>query len=716
MASDITEEFQVDISNESTFTVPSVGSGSGMTYDVAFNTIGFFDATTPEQPYRRQTAPYRKEQQDNSIEPGEQSLTGWWLRSQSSFHFGAGAKFYEPAQDQNLRFKFENSEGLNVWTPGQVTLLKDVDIVPHPIAETNTATLRTISSGALLHDGLDIDKVFDTITRTITNVSLTSNVATYTTSAAHGFTAKMYVRITGIAAPNTVFNTEGTITGVTSTTFTVALTNANVSSTAVTGTASVGTIHFVDYAAGADPVYAVADDGTYAYWVTDIGSPKKWSLYRKPLTGDATSTADEVKLYEHTGEVSESAVMEYVKDRLVIAVDNTIYKADVQSSSSTVTPAVVYTHGNVGFRWTSITESPSDIYLSGYENNRSVIHRIYTDGTFTNGLPDLVTALVVAEFPRGEIVYSIKAYLGYMVIGTSKGVRVGQIQDDGSLVYGPLLFESEQPVYQIACSGRYAWVTNRIGTDTGLTRIDLGTQIEPLVFAYANDLQADGENKVCSGVAFIGNSNRIAFTSIGAGGKIFFENATRLRSSGFLRTGRIRFNTTEDKFFKYVKARADFPGGTITIGTTSATIITVDNTNGNSDIGIPESAAAEQKQFVFTLNRSSTDTTIAPTMFGYQIKALPAIRRQRLVQYNLFCFDNEEDKFNNRIGYQGRAFERINLFEDLEATSDIVTVQDFKTGETFQGLIEEVSFKGETAPHKYFSGFGGILTVTVRKL
>jgi uncharacterized protein YwbE len=82
----------------------------------------------------------------------------------------------------------------------------------------------------------------------------------------------------------------------------------------------------------------------------------------------------------------------------------------------------------------------------------------------------------------------------------------------------------------------------------------------------------------------------------------------------------------------------------------------------------------------------------------------------------LFCFDNEEDKFKNRIGYQGRAFERINLFEDLEATSDIVTVQDFKTGEVFQGLIEEVSFKGETAPRKHFSGFGGILTVTVRKL
>lgn len=715
MASDITEDFQIDITNESTSATP-VLTNTSMTYDVAFNDIGFFDATTAEQPYRRQTAPYRKEQQDNSTEPGEQSLSGWWLRSQSSFHFGAGAKFYEPAQDQNLRFRFETSEGVNVWTPGEVELLRDVDVVPHPITDTNFATLRTISTGLLLHDGLDLDKVFDTITRTITNKALTSNVATLTTSVNHGYTAQMYVKVEGVGAP---FDGEFTITSVTSNTFSYAVTSGNVTSTAATGTASVATVHFVDYATGSDPVYAVCDDGDYAYWITNVGTPKKWSIWRKPLTGDARSTADEVKLYEHNSAVAATvSVMEYVKDRLILTLNNKIYFADVASGSSSVTPTEIYTHNNTEFKWTSITESPSDIYLAGYENNRSVIHRIYHDGTFTNGFPDLVAALVVAEFPRGEIVYSIKAYLGYMVIGTSKGVRVAQLQDDGSLVYGPIIFTTEQPVYQIAVADRYAWVTNRIGGEAGLTRIDLGTQIEPLVFAYANDIQALGTDaeKNCMGVAFIADTNRLAFTTIGSGGKIYFENATRLRASGFITTGRIRFNTTEDKFFKYVKERALYTGGTIGISTGTAPIITVSGANGNTDIGIPESAAADYKQFVFTLNRDGSNNTVGPTLFGYQIKALPAIRRQRLIQYNLYCFDNEMDKFNNRIGYQGRAYERINLFESLEATSDIVTVQDFKTGETYSGLIEEVTFRGETAPHKHFSGFGGILTVTVRKL
>ncbi len=37
----------------------------------------------------------KREQIDQTTEPGEQSFTGWWFRSQSSFHLGAGAKFFE---------------------------------------------------------------------------------------------------------------------------------------------------------------------------------------------------------------------------------------------------------------------------------------------------------------------------------------------------------------------------------------------------------------------------------------------------------------------------------------------------------------------------------------------------------------------------------------------------------------------------------------------
>lgn len=647
MASDITEEFQVDISNESTASVAT--QNSGISYDIAFNGQGFFDASNQQNPYRRQTAQYKKDQNDNSAEPGEQTLTGWWLRSQSSFHFGAGIDFYEPSQEQSyvqnqtIRFRFKNSEGVDVWTPGKVSLLKDVVASSHPVVSATTKTLRSIPTGVLLHDGYDVDKLDTSQTHT----------------------------------------------------------------------------HFIEYTGSTTvgKVFAICDDGKYAYWVTNNLSVSKWELWRKPLTGSSASTADETKLYQASGQISQAGAMEYVKDRLIICIDNKIYEVPVSSASTTATPVEIYAASNADFIFTDITESPADIYVSGYQGNRSVIYRIYFQPNATTDIPEPITAVVVAEMPRGEIVYSIKAYLGYMIIGTDAGVRIANIQTDGSIVYGPLLFQAEQPVYQIAVSDRFAWVTAKIGGDTGLIRIDLSTQIDSLVFPYANDLQAVGVSKDCTGVALIDSTNLLAFTSAGADGNVYYESATVLRSNGFLETGLIRFATLENKYFKYIKERADYSyGGTIGISTTDSSIITVDSATGNQDVGIPERNADDVKAFIFTLNRNSGTTSQGPTLYGYQLKALPATKRQRLVQYNVHCFDTEIDRYRNMYGYKGRAFERLALFETLEESSDIVTVQDFRTGETYQGLIEEVSFTGVTAPMKNFSGFGGILTVTVRKI
>ena len=72
--------------------------------------------------------------------------------------------------------------------------------------------------------------------RTVTNKALTSNVATLTTSAAHGFTAGREVVVAGVDA---TFNGTYTIVATpTTTTFTYAKTAADVASTAASGTAT----------------------------------------------------------------------------------------------------------------------------------------------------------------------------------------------------------------------------------------------------------------------------------------------------------------------------------------------------------------------------------------------------------------------------------------------------------------------------------------------
>jgi hypothetical protein len=77
-------------------------------------------------------------------------------------------------------------------------------------------------------------------TKTINNVALTTNVATITTSAAHGFSTGNTVTIAGLT--NTVFNGTYTIASTPlSTTFTFSRTNANITSVADSGTATVVT-------------------------------------------------------------------------------------------------------------------------------------------------------------------------------------------------------------------------------------------------------------------------------------------------------------------------------------------------------------------------------------------------------------------------------------------------------------------------------------------
>jgi len=124
--------------------------------------------------------------------------------------------------------------------------------------------------------------------------------------------------------------------------------------------------------------------------------------------------------------------------------------------------------------------------------------------------------------------------------------------------------------------------------------------------------------------------------------------------------------------------------------------------------------AQEYLAFRFTIARSSTDVTKGPLFTGYQLKSLPAVPRQRLIQYPVFCYDHESDKFGNEVGYEGSAFTRMSQLETIENVGDTIRIQDFRTGESYLGIIEEMDFINKTPEDKRFSGFGGTLLVTIR--
>jgi len=629
---DITEGIPYVLSNPAGSTTYTP---TGPAYDVAFSALPFFLAASDEQPYRRVTAQYRKQQIDQTREPGEQTLTGWWVRSQSSFHFGAGIKYFEPIQEESLRFQYTESKGIDVWTRGQATLLND------------TASFYSGAAAAQLigvNDGTN-DCILVTDGTALKKITSAGTATTYTQ----------------------------------------------------TGTAST--------------IYSLTTNGTQYFFVN--GS----TVHRGNISGSTSDT--EIYLAAST----TRATIRYVKQRLIAAIGPTIYELNPNASASTALPTALYTHPNASWVWSSIAEGPQAIYISGYDPNgtSSSVFKIILDPTTPNslGFPTLETPTVIIDMPNGERINDFDVYLGtYAVLATSLGFRVGISDTTGNIQYGPLLFR-DAACNSIAFRDSYAYIATKVDGEAGLVRVDLSTTVigNSLFFPWAWDLIAAGTTTTASQVAFFGNSDRAAFTN---GNNVWAESTTSLVASGYLRTGYIRYNTLETKIYKLMQARIDTTNGGINIDS-------IDSVDTEYRIGtfsqgetVPEinvsypTTAQEYLGFRFTLSRSTSDVTKGPLFTGYQLKSLPAVPRQRLIQYPVFCYDHESDKFGNEIGYEGSAYERMSQLEAVENAGDTIRVQDLRTGESYLGIIEEMDFMNKTPEDKRFTGFGGTLLVTIR--
>ena len=658
---DITEGIPYNLSNPVGNTAYS---GTAESYDIAVGTQPFFLTTSDETPYRRQTAQYRKQQIDQSAEPGEQSITGWWVRAQSSFHNGEGIRFFDPSAGELVSYRFADSKGVDIWTKGEATLLKNTTvghvmtgaIASNGVVQQHARSIKwSTFTGALVHDEYDVDKI----------------------------------KVTDPSNP----------------------------------------VHFIDYNAGAGvyPVYAICDDGTNAYWMTNVTSAgTKFTVFGKPLTGSSASTADEFKVFDNSQNIT-NGVIEYVKQRLVICADNKVYECPAAVSS---TPTLLYTNPSAGHVYTSITASGPAIYISGYNGAQSTIEK-YTLNT-AGTMPTLTSAQIAAEMPAGEIIHKIYYYLGYMMIGTNKGIRAAIVSDqDGSIKYGPLIVETSQPCYDFAARDKFVWCATSVDGNPGLIRIDLGSEIETLRFAYANDIYYAGvTGHVTTAVCFDGNTDptstdRLMFTTAYASstnGAIYVEDTSTLMSSGYVTTGKIRYGTLESKVFKNLKARINNSyGGLVieSIDTVGSAYVIGDFAEGDFT---PEVNVAypigpqEYMSFKFTIKRYSIDSTKGPIFNGYQLKSLPAIPRQRLISYPLACYDHETDSFGVQVGHEGAAYEKLKVLEEIENAGDTIRVKDFRTDESYLGLIEEIQFINTTPSDKRFSGFGGTLLLTIRTI
>ena len=659
---DITERTIIDLSGR----LSTYYDLNANAFDIAISGLPFIMAVTDSTPYKRQTAEFRAQRVDQMRDPGEHTLagSGYWTRAQSSWHYGEGIQFTEPMEgnDNEVRFRYRDSYGVDPWTPGQVSLLKKTTLVQ---AFSGKVTLASGESGS-------------------SPTILAINEATYTSAG-----------------------------------------------TAIYKISSAGTsTAFVTYASlGSKTILGQTSDGQTLYVSNDT------NIYDIDITTGAVHAA------YNWSKTPSTVKLKQVKARVIAAVlytdgTNAAFELTFPNkgsgaaiNTSTLTAISGSTTVPKNWDWTGITEANAAIYIGGNSGEHSSLFKLTvgTDGS-------LGTLVQAVNLPRGEVITSVYGYLGtYIMLGTNKGARIATSDANGDLTYGPLVYHNENGVYDFEARDSYVWCgnTNGVNSSSGTTRINLAQPItligyaQPIstgVYARANDVFADSVTGTVQSIRIFGSPSRVVFAINGSG--VWMESATDLVELGQIRTGRIRYDTMENKAWKRIRIRTtdDLATGDIEIykvGPTSDTIITTlyEGTGTTADIDLANAYpdASPDASFKITLARKSTDATIGPVVVGIAVKALPTPTRARILQIPLFCYDKETDKTGNIIGYEGYAKQRLLALETVEAAGETVVLQDFNAGgDPFEVIIDQVTFTRSTPANRNYTGFGGIIQIIAR--
>jgi len=618
----------------------------------AINGLEFLSAASGDNPIVRESVPVRKQQFDASNTPGEQTLDGWWLRGQLSFHGGAGEEYCDPVGYSGINIdstpltRFQKSRNVDpLSVRGKVTLLNQVT------AHTELGSAIDVTS---FNYGDGNGGVFGLLTdgRFFFNTYVAGN--------------PVYMQSTSSWLP----------------------------------------------AGSTKPLKAVTCDGTRIYVANVEGV---WSA---PVPQSAGMSFIWTRQYTYTVPDNSAIAFGFVKARLMLALGPGVYELPpVTGNPSTGLPTAIYYPQDPNWQWTGFTEGGGAIYLVGHSGTKGAIYKLVL--TADGSLPVLSGAAVAAQFPTGEVPYSAMAYLGsFMGIGTNKGVRIASIDTNGDLLYGPLLFNTTSPVYSWTARDRFLFcaVTGYVDGDSGVCRIDLSNQIDDLVFAYCTDINTTGDASICRVVAHLGDSDLKMF---GTAQALYGETRT-LVVSGYLLTSRVRFTTLEPKLFKKVMVRGPALKGGLSFqiyddGDHPAGSYTYPEGVSPGDVDASISQPQTRQDFISIKFTLRSDETGGAEIWGYQLKALPGVTRQRMIQLPLFCFDWERDPKGNRRGGEGTAYSRLVALEALETVGDSVTVQDYSNRTSTQCVIEQISFR-QTSPPPTMDGFGGIIQLTLRTI
>ena len=334
------------------------------------------------------------------------------------------------------------------------------------------------------------------------------------------------------------------------------------------------------------------------------------------------------------------------------------------------------------FRWVGVATGQNAVYAAGYAGQKSLIYKITikADGTLDAGV-------VALELPTGEIVSAISGYLGYVLIGTNKGVRFASADTNSNLVAGQII-PTTSAVNKFTSEGRYSYFTwtNYDGTSGGLGRLDLGTLTSANTPAFATDLMYDSTATVNGLVTF--NDKRCFWVS-GIG--IVAEDSDNLVESGEIVAGIYRWGIPDRKFVAKFDIRTTPLYGTVTPSIALDSGEYTSMTAHNTPLATESVAPAPQNKFIeaqFKLTLARGSATTGPTLTRWMARAYASPARSQVFRVPLLM--HHHIKVKDVEYYQDVELELQSL-RDLVNNPRVVNYQE--NTETFSVVLEDLEFQ-----------------------
>lgn len=493
----------------------------------------------------------------------------------------------------------------------------------------------------------------------------------------------------------------------------VSWTDANI----YAGSSVTSTNHIQSMAALGDTVYVgLGTDGIH-----------------KTVAGASTSTAITL------GGSHNVELMAYANGFLLFAEGVDLHTVSATGTVGNVTTSIV----DPNFRWKSIVATPTGIYAAGDSGwQGSDIYYIGLDDA-TGGLKAAVNA---GSMPSGEQIRSMEYYQGIVLLGTTRGLRIGTFSNNG-LSYGPYFGTGRDNnngsgVYNVldfAAVGERVYFTwanytpnvEGFSSASGLGQINLARFTEPLIPAYASDVMQAGA--AASYAACVWGTADNAYPDIyrmfATDTGVYINTRQKPVSAGYVMSSRYRFGTAEKKLVASLDLRHD----TLAVGDsiTAAVVVSDDNnmTGTTTTIGTSSqlgtsapaspfsahSLPAETAQVLLTLVRPAVGTDcqndVKGFVFRWTLRAALTPYRQDEILVPIILFDAVDT--NDEYG-QDTYYDTLNEFQFLKALESSRQVVAYQEGSaTYQVVVDRVIVK----PHSWNNGktfFNG--TVYVRLL